>query len=45
MPMIRHDFVLCVRNEEYVGCGDSMFARVKLEEIDGRTPPGVGYAV
>lgn len=34
----------CAREIEYVGSGDSMFARVKLEEIDGRTPQGVECA-
>jgi len=29
---------------KYVGFGDSMFARMKLKEIDGRTPPGVECA-
>lgn len=29
---------------EYMGFGDSMFARMKLKEIDGRTPPGVECA-
>ena len=32
------------RNRKYVGSGDSMLARVKLKEIDGRTPPGVECA-
>lgn len=30
--------------DKYVGSGDSMFARMKLKEIDGRTPQGVEYA-
>jgi len=30
---------------EYVGIGDSIFARMKLEEIDGGAPPGVECAV
>ena len=34
----------CAREIEYVGSGDSMFARVKLKEIDGRTPQGVECA-
>lgn len=35
----------CAREiDKYVGFGDSMFARVKLKEIDGRTPPGVECA-
>jgi len=29
---------------EYMGFGDSIFARMKLKEIDGRAPPGVEYA-
>jgi len=38
-------YVHCAREiDEYVGFGDSMFARVKLKEIDGRTPPGVECA-
>lgn len=36
--------VLSERNLKYVGSGDSMLARVKLEEIDGRTPQGVECA-
>ncbi|PKC51475.1 hypothetical protein RhiirA1_483661 [Rhizophagus irregularis] len=36
--------VLSMRNLEYAGSGDSMLARVKLEEIDGRTPQGVECA-
>lgn len=36
--------VLSLRNLKYVGSGDSMLARVKLEEIDGRTPQGVECA-
>lgn len=31
-------------NMECLGCGESMFARRKLKEIDGRTPPGVECA-
>jgi len=38
--------VLCMSEEklEYMGSGDSMFARMKLKEIDGRTPQGVECA-
>lgn len=43
MPTVRRG-ALCTRNLEYVGSGDSMLARVKLEEIDGRTPQGVECA-
>lgn len=42
------DWMVCVHCareiDEYVGSGDSMFARMKLKEIDGRTPPGVECA-
>lgn len=32
------------RNQEFLGSGDSIVARRKLKEIDGRTPQGVECA-
>jgi len=30
-----------MRNQKFLGSGGSMVARLKLQEIDGRAPPGV----
>lgn len=44
MPTGRDCFSVVLEKSKYVGSGDSMLARVKLEEIDGRTPQGVECA-